>query len=346
MNAQELEADLKLSYNSGLTSVNDRVADITHHMSKELDIKVNKLSHSDIQTLSTTILNIETISLHDEIESLLIEKEKIEKKIEKRAQDLQEVKYSVFNALELQLNSDDTGVLTQLHQIKLQEIDLYDLLGEIVESAIITALEKDTEINESIIEVINNITFEAIKEGSLNTIRIRKILSTILQAAIEIADASPAKVREVLEPTLKGMRAGLIHAISRFKQRLSFIPVEAKHILIEDYDTIIEDLNQTDALFAQVIQTQADSSSAVVAKNLEVLSKEMRYDLDELLRVSKETADVMKEKFASLASRTMKKADKALNVDVAKRIGKQAIGVAKSTIDSALKSAKNVIDKK
>ena len=346
MNTEELEADLKLSYNKELSNVNDRVADIITHISQEHEIEVNKLSHDEIQTLSTTILNIETITLHDEIEALLIEKEKLEKKIEKRSQDLQEVKYSVFNALELQLDSQDTEVLTQLHQIKLQEIDLYDLLGEIVESAIITATEKHSEINESITEAINNITFEAIKEGSLNTIRTRKILSTILQSSIEVADASPAKVEEILSPTLKGMRAGLIHAISRFKQRLAFTPVEAKHILIEDYDTIIEDLNQTDALFAQVVQTQADNSSQVIKTNLEKLSKEMRYDLDELLRISKETADVMKEKFSSLASSTIKNADKALNVEVAKRIGKQAIGVAKTTIDSALKSAKNAIDKK
>jgi len=346
MNEVQLEADLKLSYKSDLASVNDRVSDIVDHISVVLDSPINELSSTSIQTLSTTILNIETIALHNEVESLLIEKEKLEKKIEKRSQDLQEIKYGVFNALELKLNSDDSEVLSQLHRIKLQEIDLYDLLGEIVESAIITATEKNSEINESISEAINNITFEAIKEGSLNTIRIRQILSTILQSAIEIAEASPVKAEELLRPTLKGMRAGLIHAINRFKQRLAFIPLEAKHILIEDYDTIIEDLNQTDSLFAQVIQTQADNSSSIIKSTLEDLNKEMRYDLEELLRISKETAEVMKEKFSSLATSTMKKADKALKVEVAKRIGKQAIGVAKNTIDTALQSAKNVIDKK
>ena len=42
------------------------------------------------------------------------------------------------------------------------------------------------------------------------------------------------------------MRSGLFKAIDRFKKRLAYMPVEAKHILIEDYDTIIEDLNQID----------------------------------------------------------------------------------------------------
>ena len=141
---------------------------------------------------------------------------------------------SFFNTLESEFDPLNEQSLARLHQVKLQTIDLYELLGEIVESAIITALEKDVEIDETIEEVVKDITFEAIKEGSLNTIRIRKILSTILQSSIDIAEAQPVKAHEILSPTLRGMRSGLLHAITRFKQRLAYIPVEAKHILIED----------------------------------------------------------------------------------------------------------------
>jgi len=221
------------------------------------------------------------------------------------------------------------------------------MLDEMVESAIITALEKDTEIHDSIEEVIKDITFEAIKEGSLNTLRIRKILSSILHATIEIAEASPVKAEAILTPTLKGMRLGLIHAITRFKQRLAFIPLEAKHILIEDYEVIIDDLNHTDALFAQVVDTQASLSSQEINKTLQKINKEMQFDLDELLRISKETADVMKTRFSSLAAQAVKKADKALQspkAKEAKRMGKQALGIAKTALDSALSSAKSAIE--
>ena len=108
--------------------------------------------------------------------------------------------------IEAKLSSDDEKALSKLHQVKLQTIDLFDLLGEIVESAIITAMEKDkdSDMNDAIHEVIKDITYEAIKEGSLNTIRIRKILSTILHSSIEIAEASPVRANEILEPTFKG----------------------------------------------------------------------------------------------------------------------------------------------
>ena len=217
------------------------------------------------------------------------------------------------------------------------------------ESAIITAMEKDTQIDGSIEEVIKDITFEAIKEGSLNTLRIRKILSAILYAAIQIAEASPVKADAILTPTLKGMRSGLIHAITRFKQRLVFIPLEAKHILIEDYEIIINDLNHTDALFAQVIKTQGEQSTPEIEQALENIRQEMRFDLDELLRISRETADVMKARFSSFATQAVQKADKALHSPKAieaKRIGKQALGIAKTALDNALQSAKNAMDNK
>ncbi len=349
MDIEKLQRDLKASYNMKLDTVELRVEDIIKHISDEWSISANRLTIHEMQTLSSVVLDIETKNLYNEVESLIAQKEQLERKLDKKYHELQDSKYTIFDTLESQFSSDDNEALTKLHNVKLQTIDLYDLLGEIVESAIITALEKDSDIDETIDEVIRHITFEAIKEGSLDTLRIRKILSTILQSIIEIAEASPVKAEEILTPTLKGMRSGLMSAITRFRQRLEFIPIEAKHILIEDYDTILEDLNQTDSLFAQVIQTQAEESSPMIQETLMKIKKDMRYDLDELLRVSKETADVMKGRFSSLASKTIKKADKALQSPKAieaKRMGKQALGIAKTAIDTALKSAKGAIEKK
>ena len=351
MELEKLQRDLKVSYNPNLETIDSRVEDIVKHIADEWNIDANRLTLHEIKTLSSTILEIETKSISDEIEILLTQKEQIERKLERKSGELQDSKYNIFNALESQLSQDDTEALSKLHQVKLQTIDLFDLLSEIVESAIITALEKDkdSEIFDTIEELIKDITYEAIKEGSLNTIRIRKILSTILHATIEVAEASPVQSHQILFPTLKGMRSGLIHSITRFKQRLAFIPIEAKHILIEDYDTIIEDLNQTDSLFAQVVQTQADESSNTIKETLITINKDMRYDREELLRISKETAEVMKERFSTLAAQAVLKADNALKSPraiEAKRMGKQAFSIAKTTLGTALKSAKDVMENK
>ncbi|MDT8339555.1 MAG: DUF6781 family protein [Sulfurimonas sp.] len=315
------------------------------------NIELQTLNLHEMRDVTTDIIDKKTKKLRDELEELLVQKELIERSLEKKSSELQEAKYTIFNDIESAIDKDDIQTLSKLHQIKLQSIDLFDILGETVEGAIITALEKskDSEAKELIQEVIKELTYQTIKEGTLNTIRVRKILSTILHSSIDIAEATPNTSEDILEATLRGMRAGLLESIDRFKKRLVYMPLEAKHILIEDYDTIMEDLNQTDTLFLQVVQTQANESDPTIRKILLDINKKMHYDLEELIHISKETAQVMKERFSALAKTAVKKADTALKSETAKeakRMGIEAWGVAKTALGSAIKSAKSKIDSK
>lgn len=315
------------------------------------NIELQKLSLHEMTDVTTDIIDNRTKKLREELQELLVQKELIERSLEKKSNELQGTKYTIFNEIESLINSDDIQTLSKLHQIKLQSIDLFDILGETVEGAIITALEKskDSEAKELIQEVIKELTYQTIKEGTLNTIRVRKILSTILHSSIDIAEATPNTSEDILEATLRGMRAGLLESIDRFKKRLVYMPLEAKHILIEDYDTIMEDLNQTDTLFLQVVQTQANESDPTIRKILLDINSKMHYDLEELIHISKETAQVMKERFSELAKTAVKKADTALKSETAKeakRMGIEAWGVAKTALGSAIKSAKGVMEPK
>ncbi|MCK9455023.1 DUF6781 family protein [Sulfurimonas sp.] len=315
------------------------------------NIQLQELNLHEMRDLTTDIIDKKTKKLRDELQELLVQKELLEKSLERKSAQLQEAKYTIFNDIESKIDKDDAQTLSKLHQIKLQSIDLFDILSETVEGAIITAIEKskDSEAKESIQEVIKELTYQTIKEGTLNTIRVRKILSTILHSSIDIAEATPNTSEDILEATLKGMRAGLLESIDRFKKRLAYMPLEAKHILIEDYDTIMEDLNQTDTLFLQVVQTQANESDPTIRKILLDLNKKMHYDLEELIYISKEAAQVMRDRFSALAKTAVKKADTALKSETAKeakRMGIQAWGVAKTALGSAIKSAKGVIEPK
>lgn len=350
MDLEILQQELEESYNRRYKSMDKRVTSAFNEVVEKNKIDINELTLEQVKTISTTVLDLETQTLKADVEQLIYQKEAIERSLEKKQAELQESKYNVFNILQESFSLEESA-LSKLHQVKLQSIDLYDILSEMVESAIITALEKDKDgdITQTTTEVIKDITFEAIKEGSLNTIRVRKILSTILISAIDVAEATPNRANQILTSVLKGMRGGLIRSIDRFKIRLAYMPVEAKHILIEDYDTIIEDLNQTDTLFAQVVSTQASQSTQSTKLILEKINKEMRYDLEELVHISKETAEVMKDKFSSFAKSAVKKADTALKspkAAEAARMGKEAWGVAKVALSSAIKTAKDAIDKK
>ena len=333
-----IEKNIQKSYNNKFRSLDKRVTSAI----EDVKVDMSSLNLSEIKILTSSILDLETKKLHDELETLLLQKEQLEIALDKKSSELQGAKYSVFNVLETLVDKDDAQTLSKLHQAKLQSIDLYDLLSETVESAILTALEKskDNEAAQMIEEMVKELTHETIKEGTLNTIRVRKILSTILHSAIYIAEATPNTSEMILEATLRGMRAGLLQSIDRFKQRLAFMPLEAKHILIEDYDTIMEDLNQTDTLFLQVVQTQANESDANTRKILVDINKKMHHDLEELVHMSKETALVMRNKVSDFAKTAMTKADIALKSETAqeaKRMGAQAWGIAKSALSSLMK---------
>ena len=350
MDVKKVEEELQSSYNRRFKSVEKRVSTAVKHLIDEKLVDLDKIELGEMREFVAKLLTLETKSLQDDVESLLAQKEILERSLEKKYAQLQDVKYEVFDTLELKFETKESA-LAKLHQAKLQSIDLYEILSEMVESAIITALEKDKDgdIKDTITEITKDITFEAIKEGSLNTIRVRKILSTILNSAIDVSEATPNRADNILGATLRGMRGGLVQSITRFKKRLAFTPVEAKHILVEDYDTIIEDLNQTDTLFSQVVINQASKSTQNIRKILINVNKEMRYDLEELVHISKDAANAMKDKFYEFTKTATKKADSAFSSGKAleaKRMGKEAWSIAKVALNNAIKSAKNTMDKK
>jgi len=333
-----IEQNIQKSYNNKFRTLDKRVSSVL----EDTKININSLNLNEVKMLSESILEVETKKLHSELNELLLKKEQLEIALEKKSAQLQDTKYSVFNVLETLVENNDEQTLSKLHQAKLQSIDLFDLLSDTVESAILTALEKskDNEASQVIEEMTKELTYETIKEGTLNTIRVRKILSTILHSSIGVAEATPNTSEMILEATLRGMRSGLLLSIDRFKQRLAYMPLEAKHILIEDYDTIMEDLNQADTLFLQVVQTQANESDTNTRKILVDINKKMHHDLEELVHMSKETALIMKSKVSDFAKTAINKADIALKSETAKeakRIGTQAWVVAKSALNSLMK---------
>ena len=350
MNIQEFERDIKSYFSkSRKRNLETKIGDILEHIEKEWGVKASDLSSAELKIVTDTILMTQTKELHDEVEEIIAEKERIERRLQRAKQALQESKYHIYDAIEDALEVDDEATRLKLHQIKLQSIDLFDILEEMVESAIITAFEKGNDTSEAIEEVIKQITYESLLEGSLNTIRIRRIVTTILQTSVSVAEATPNQEEPLLKSTLRGIRSGLIKAIKEFKQKLLYMPDEAKSLLIEDYALIERELSQTDTLFKQVIDAQALQSSEHTHTLLNKISKEMHYDLEELTRITSETVELLRDKLETFKERALEKSAKVMkyqSAQDAKRMGVQAWGVAKAAIDGAIKSAKDAIEKR
>ncbi len=355
MNKDELERDLldKCVNFEGLEAdkQKEEIQTVFSHLEKEWSIDVAHINSTELKALSSSIITQSTKTLSTELEELLLQKERIERQLDKKTNELQSNKHQLFSLMEelLREKGASTDTVSKLHSLELQSMDLLNLLEEMVESAIITTLEKGTNIEETLEELAKEITLHTLDEGILSAVRIRHIISSILKTTINVAEASPNSAGIILEGTIKGMRRGLIRALDRFKQKFLFTPDEAKILLIEDPQSLYNELHHTDALFLQTIEALAVQSSPSIKAELENILADIRYDMEELALISKETLEILGDKLSLFAKETMQKSSLVLQskkAQEAKRLGVHAWGVARSVLDGAIKGAKDAIDKK
>jgi hypothetical protein len=348
MDLEKFERDIKNQCNATLKgNLSEKFTALFVHIEKEWQIPSDELTLQELKVISEVVINTKTTALHNEVESLLVQQEKIERELERKRHELQDGKYEIFAALEESLGDSDI-TLAKLHQVKLQSVDIFDLVEEIVESAIITTLEKNQDIEETIEEIIKDITYETLNEGPLSSIRIRKVISIILEVTVSLSEATPNLAEEMIRGALRGIRSGLVKAIDRFKQNLLYMPEEAKILLVEDYASFHEELSFTDEIFDKVVITVANKSDANSKVIIERVNTEIRYDMEELVHISKETADVMKSNFSKLSKEAFKRGSAVLTSDKAqeaKRMGNHAWRVAKAAMNGAVKSAKDAMEK-
>lgn len=355
MNSEKLERDISDKC-AKLESLDENkqtklIGDALDHLKNEWELDTSALATSELKAFSSAVLTQATKNLNDELQDLLLQKERIERQLNKKSHLLQSKKHHLFNTIEslIKERGADTQTISKLHGIELQSMDLINLLEEMVESAIITTLEKGSNIEETLEELAKEITLQTLDEGILSAIRIRHVISTILKTAIEVAEATPNSAHDILEATIKGMRTGLVRALDRFKQKFMFTPDEAKMVLIDDPQALYNELHHIDTLFIQSIEALAAQSSPSIKSELENILSDIRYDMQELALISKETLDILGEKLTHLAKEAMQKSSDLLQskkAQEAKKIGVHAWSVARSVIDGAIKGAKDVIDKK
>ncbi len=345
MDLEIFKRDIKTRYKALSSSSMERKLDtIVSAVHDEWSLQPNALSLAELKALSAALLEEETAELQDSLEDLMAQKERIERQISRKRDDLQHLKYTLFNALEKHMG-DDSAQLEKLHQIKLQSIDLLDLLEEMIESAIITTLEKATDVEETLHEIIKEITFETLNANVLNAVRIRRILSSILQSALNVAQASPNQANTILRGAMLGIRSALHKSIEKFRQYLLYVPEEVKALYREEYQLIEDELAQIHTLFEQVVQSLSKHNSPDMIEKLTRIGTEIRFDTEELAILSQETVELLRSRLSRLKQGMNDRKNQLLNsssAQEAKAMGARAWSVAKA----ALKGTKEVMDKK
>lgn len=348
MNLETFKRDIKNRYHTiSSTDIDTKVSTMVDALSTEWATSPHALSQQELRIFTGAMIEEEGHALYGELEELMAQKERIERQIARKSEELQHLKYNLYNALEKHLSGNDE-TLEKLHQVKLQSIDLLEILEEITESAIITTLEKGIDTEETLEEIIKEITFTALNANILNATRIRRILASILQNALNIAEATPNQADIILRGTLHGIHNALLRSIEKFHQYLLYVPEEVKALYRDEYKTIEVELDNVDTLYTQIIHGLHAHNDPILIGKLEGINHDLSSGSDELKHLSKETVELLRTRLAKIKKGVTERGNKLLkskSAQEAKAMGTRAWSVAKSTMQGAIKGAKDAMEK-
>lgn len=307
------------------------------------------LKEKDLTQAVATLINEIKEEKERDIAELILEIDRLNRKVEHEKESLKTKLKETFDLLEEfanELEKEEKDELIKAIEInKLKALDFLGILKETTEAAIITTLEKNEDIEETIKEITKNLAFETI-DTKVDAKHIKNVSKTILLVAADIASISINYSDEILKGAVFGIKKGILKSIEKFKESIEFTPMEAREIIFENYNKIVKDLENIDDLYISCVKEVANSSEAGIKDKMVILSKELESTIHKLKNVAQEAIDTLRAKFSDLAkeaaSTTSIFKEKAQE---AKKLGIRAFMIAKAAIDGAIKSAKDAMNK-
>ncbi|WP_457596081.1 DUF6781 family protein [Hydrogenimonas sp.] len=240
-----------------------------------------------------------------EIERLLVEIDRLRRRLGTEEEELQRSLRELFGGIEAAgRDLDETARsrwMEALENTELGHVEGLGILDETVEAALVAALEEADEIEESIREVIRQITHKALGEGLLSAARIRAILTAILTKASELAEATPTHAREILLGTVYGVNDALISTVRQLKEQLRFAPEELRESHVANWEELVKMLSRSDELYQEIIADVASRNTSFVRQILEESASVLGDQFAELKRISAETIEEAKKRLSWLA---------------------------------------------
>ena len=302
------------------------------------------LSHNPKETIRQAI-EAKKAPRIAKIQTLLTQIDKLKSEIEVQKQELKSELIETFNELQKAIDTLPEPTRSEAQKVldsyKLSSLEFLGILAETTESAIINALERGEDIQETITEITKDLAHQTI-DINVDAKHIQDISKTILSIAATIAEASVNYADEILEGAILGVKQGIRKSLAKFDETIRFTPDEARSLIIENYETILQDLPHIHETYMRTIQEVAKESEPGIQEK--ILSIAQRNEsLFERLRMEGEKAiGSLKKRFEEFIGEG---AQVKLSTEEAKRLGLQAFNKAKQSLHNAIKGAKDAMGK-
>ncbi|NOX14787.1 MAG: hypothetical protein GXP61_01930 [Epsilonproteobacteria bacterium] len=312
----------------------------------------------------------------------IYEIEQLKKSAQTQKNEIKNSIANTYNVLEKHINSlpeslSDTA-LKGLNDAKLNALEMLGILKETTEEAILTTLEKGSDIEDTIFQITKNLTFQSINDGDFTKKRFLDVTDTIMSTSLELANQNLGFSKELVDGSAEGTKEGILKAINKFKNDIKFAPDDeeifnqnlelAKKELptIEDeYIQILKNLSiKYDGKVKNCLNEKIEKYNSSVEKikratfdAKEALSQRLEEFTSEVsVEDIKEKAEVKFENLKRDMSELGKKANETLEqlkqnetarkaTVEAKKLGMRAWEVAKNMLENAMKNAKESVKK-
>ena len=232
------------------SAIQARIAEIYEIYKREL-MHQNCYNEKNVSAVIDGVIKAIT---HDESELLLkkiYEKEQLEKSIQKQKESIKE---SILLSYATLLTNEDELTKEAICDLKLRDIQMLGILKETVTEALLTTIERGSDIEDTTAEITKSITYQAIRDGEFLKKRFLDVARVVINATIEIADADAAVASPLLHGAVMGTKDGISKAVDKFRHDLKYAPEEIEAVLGRELDEIKKEIIKVDEAYVIMIK--------------------------------------------------------------------------------------------
>ena len=308
----EAQTILNLSYEISLTYLNrlDKNAKIAKFSELLLDFctDLEELNLITDENIKAVFDGVKRAFIQDEEEylyRLMSEKERISRQILTQKNEIKDLMFDTFNALEMRFAntkiSSNLTIKRALNEKMLDETIMKEYLSEISETAFLSAIETNeslsTDVQEKISQIAEKIVYIATCESEFNREIFAKIITIVINEAVNVANASQIYATELIEGAVLGANLGLKKAVEKFKNDHKFSPIAPSEQLFNPDDETIK-----------VLKNLQISASNPAKERLEIiLAKDFDNYFVKFKRLSSDVAQNLGEKLTITAENLSEK---------------------------------------
>ena len=317
-NAQNLDKKIKtetilnLSYEISLAYLNrlDKNAKIAKFSELILEFctdlaQLNLITDENIKAVFDGVKRAFIQDEEEYLYRLMSEKERISRQILTQKNEIKELMFDTFNALEIRFANDKISsnltIKRALNEKMLDETIMKEYLSEISETAFLSAIENNeslsTDLQEKISQIAEKIVYIATCESEFNREIFTKIITIVINEAVNVANVSQIYATELIEGAVLGANLGLKKAVEKFKNDHKFSPIAPSEQLFNPDDETIK-----------VLKNLQISASNPAKEKLEmILAKDFDNYFVKFKRISSDIAQNLGEKLTITAENLSEK---------------------------------------